>query len=55
MIMDLGIIPAKWMEYVSFILECFPGKKKYIAIVDDLLTHSHKHEHMDKSKNLFKL
>ena len=41
--MGIACAPQIWMDYITLILSEFKDKKKYIAIMDDLLIHSTKH------------
>ena len=38
--MGIACAPQIWMDYITLILSEFEDKKKYIAIMDDLLIHS---------------
>jgi hypothetical protein len=51
--MGLSISPAVWMAYVNFLLESIQDRANYIAIMDDLLIHTLKKDHMEKIEVLF--
>ena len=44
--MGLSISPCKWIEYISYVMEHMTHKQNFIAIMDDLLIHSKKKDHM---------
>ena len=46
--MGLSVSPCQWIEYIGYIMEKMPHPENYIAIMDDLLVHSRKTEHMDR-------
>ena len=50
--MGLSISPCKWMEYVNLLLRDIQNRQSYIAIMDDLLIHSLKKDHMSRIKVL---
>ena len=52
--MGLSISPAKWLEYVDLLLGDVSDKSKFIAIMDDLLVHSRRHDHLSTLEDLFK-
>ena len=43
--MGIACAPQIWMDYITLILSELEDKKKYIAIMDDLLIHSTKVDH----------
>ena len=43
--MGIACAPQIWMDYITLILSELEDKKKYIAIMDDLLIHSTKADH----------
>ena len=43
--MGIACVPQTWMDYITLILSEFEDKKKYIAIMDDLLIRSTKVDH----------
>ena len=43
--MGIACAPQIWMDYITLILNELEDKKKYIAIMDDLLIHSTKADH----------
>ena len=52
--MGLSISPFKWIEYIGYVMENMPHKINYIAIMDDLLVHSKKEDHLDRIVDLLK-
>ena len=52
--MGLSISPCKWIEYISYVMEHMTHKQNFIAIMDDLLIHSKKKDHMARITDLFK-
>ena len=52
--MGLSISPCKWIEYIGYVMENMPHKTNYIAIMDDLLVHSKKENHLDRIVDLLK-
>ena len=52
--MGLSISPCKWIEYISYVMEHMTHKQNFIAIMDDLLIHSKKKDHMARVTDLFK-
>ena len=52
--MDIACAPQIWMDYVTLILAELEDKKKYIAIMDDLLIHSTKVAHWKLLEQLLK-
>ena len=55
-VLPLGIAcaPQIWMDYITLILSELEDKKKYIAIMDDLLIHSTKVDHWKLLEQLLK-
>ena len=55
-VLPIGIAcaPQIWMDYITFILAELEDKKKYIAIIDDLLIHSTKVAHWKLLEQLLK-
>ena len=55
-VLSLGITcaPQIWMDYITLILAELEDKKKYIAIMDDLLIHSSKVAHWKSLEQLLK-
>ena len=43
--MGIACAPQIWMDYITLILAELEDKKRYIAIMDDLLIHSTKVAH----------
>ena len=43
--MGIACAPQIWMDYITLILSELEGKKKYIAIMDDLLIHNTRADH----------
>jgi len=52
--MGLSISPAKWMEYVNILLKELRAPSQYIAIMDDILIHSKKSDHLRRLEELLK-
>ena len=52
--MGLSISPCKWIEYIGYVMENMTHKQNYIAIMDDLLVHSRKKDHMERIEELLK-
>ena len=50
--MGIACAPQIWMDYITLILSELEDKKKYIAIMDDLLIHSIKVDHWKLLKQL---
>ena len=50
--MGIACAPQIWMDYITLILSELEDKKKYIAIMDDLLIHSTKVDHWIKEQLL---
>ena len=48
----LAICPQVWITYIEIVLEEFPNKQSYIAVMDDLLLHGLKSDHMLLFENL---
>ena len=46
--MGLSISPCKWIQYIGVVMEKLPHPENYIAIMDDLLVHSKKKNHLDR-------
>ena len=55
-VLPMGIAcgPQIWMDYITLILSELEDKKRYIAIMDDLLIHSNKVEHWKLLEQLLK-
>ena len=55
-VLPVGIAcaPQIWMDYITLCLSELEDKKKYIAIMDDLLIHSTKGDHWKLSQQLLK-
>ena len=53
--MGLAISPQVWIDYIKNILCGMANKQDYIAIMDDLLIHGMKGNHMDRLEALFKV
>ena len=45
--MGIACKPQIWMDYITLILSELEDKKKYIAMMDDLLIHSTKMAHFE--------
>ena len=52
--MGLAISPQVWIDYIENILCGMANKQGYIAIMDDLLIHGFKGNHLDRLEALFK-
>ena len=52
--MGIACAPQIWMDYITLILSELEDKKKYIAIMDDLLMHSTKMAHWKLLEQLLK-
>ena len=52
--MGLAISPQVWIDYIENILCDMTDKQDYIAIMDDLLVHGLKGNHLDRLESLFK-
>ena len=52
--MGLAISPQVWIDYIESILCGMANKQDYIAIMDDLLIHGFKGNHLDRLAALFK-
>ena len=52
--MEIACAPQIWMYYITLILNELEDKKKYIAIMDDLLIHSAKVDHWKLLEQLLK-
>ena len=52
--MGIACAPQIWMDYITLILSELEDKKKYIAIMDDLLIHSTKIDHWRLLEQLLK-
>ena len=52
--MGLSISPCKWIQYIGVVMEGMPHPQNYIAIMDDLLVHSLKRNHMDRITEMLK-
>ena len=52
--MGIDCAPQIWMDYITLILSESEDKKKYIAIMDDLLIHSTKVDHWKLLEQLLK-
>ena len=46
--MGSSISPCKWIQYIGVVMEKLPHPENYIAIMDDLLVHSKKKDHLDR-------
>ena len=44
--MGLSISPQVWITYIENLLEGIPNRQSYIAIMDDLMLHGLKSDHM---------
>ena len=51
--MGLAISPQIWIDYIENILSGMNNKQDFIAIMDDLLIHGLKENHLDRLKTLF--
>ena len=52
--MGLAISPQIWIDYIKSILCGMDDKQDFIAIMDDLLIHGLKENHLDRLETLFK-
>ena len=52
--MGIACAPQIWMDYITLILSELEDKKRYIAIMDDLLIHSTKVDHWKLLEQLLK-
>ena len=50
--MGIACAPQIWMDYITMILNDLDHKSKFIAIMDDLLIHSSKHDHWELVETL---
>ena len=50
--MGLSISPQVWITYIENLLEGIPNRQAYIAIMDDLMLHGLKVDHMQLFKQL---
>ena len=50
--MGLSISPQVWITYIENLLEGIPNRRAYIAIMDDLMLHGLKADHMQLFKQL---
>ena len=50
--MGLSISPQVWITYIENLLEGIPNRKAYLAIMDDLMLHGLKADHMQLFKQL---
>ena len=50
--MGLSISPQVWITYIENLLEGIPNRQAYIAIMDDLMLHGLKADHMQLFKQL---
>ena len=50
--MGLAISPQVWIDYIENILSGMVNKQDYVAIMDDLLIHGLKRNHMDRLEAL---
>ena len=50
----LSISPCKWIEYINYVMENMTHKQNFVAIMDDLLIHSKKKNHMARIADLLK-
>ena len=48
------VLPQVWIDYIESILSNMAHKQDYIAIMDDLLIHGFKENHLDRLEALFK-
>ena len=53
-LMGIACAPQIWMNYITLVLSGLEDKKKYIAIMDDLLIHSTKVDHWKLLEQLLK-
>ena len=52
--MGLAISPQVWIDYIENILSGMVNKQDYVAIMDDLLIHGPKRNHIDRLEALLK-
>ena len=52
--MGLAISPQIWIDYIEDILCGMDNKQDFIAIMDDLLVHGLKENHLNRLETLFK-
>ena len=52
--MGLAISPQVWIDYIENILCGMANKQDYIVIMNDLLVHGLKENHLDRLEALFK-
>ena len=52
--MGLSISPCKWIEYINYVMENMTHKQNFIAIMDDLLIHSKKTNHIARIADFLK-
>ena len=52
--MELSTRPAIWQSHINAILSSIHGRSKYVTIMDDLLLHSSKHNHLKYLEVLLK-
>ena len=52
--MGLAISPQVWIDYIENILSGMTNRQDYIAIMDDLLIHWLKSNHLERLEALFK-
>ena len=50
--MGLSISPQVWITYIENLLEGISNRDSYIVIMDDLMLHGLKDNHIDLLKNL---
>ena len=50
--MGLSISPQVWITYIENLLEGIPNRQSYIAIMDDLMLHGLKSDHMTLFEHL---
>ena len=50
--MGLSISPQVWIKYIENLLEGIPNRQSYIAIMDDLMLHGLKSQHMTHFEHL---
>ena len=52
--MGLSISPKVWITYIENLLEGIPNRQSHISIMDDLMLHGLKSQHMTLFENLLK-
>ena len=53
--MGLSVSPAIWQNFIQRVLQEIPNyKKNHLAIMDDILTHSKRADHIGHLIDLFK-